>query len=71
MLGDSNPFTQRFLFWKIIKGFEEQENVLADYSYKIQSLEVQLEKVRLRKRMKVRTSPNFKFADIAKTRRTQ
>jgi hypothetical protein len=71
MLGDSNPFTQRLLFRKIIKGFEEQENVLADHGHRIQSLEVQLEKARPRKRMKVRTSPNSKFADIAKIRRTQ
>jgi 4-hydroxybenzoate polyprenyltransferase len=71
MLGDSNPSTQRLLFRKIIKGFEEQESVLADNGHRIQSLEVQLEKARPRKRMKVRTSPNSKFADIAKIRRTQ
>jgi 4-hydroxybenzoate polyprenyltransferase len=70
-LGDSNPSTQRLLFRKIIKGFEEQESALADNGHRIQSLEVQLEKARPRKRMKVRTSPNSKFADIAKIRRTQ
>ena len=59
------------MFRKIIKGFEEQESVLADHSYRIQSLEVQLEKARPRKRMKVRTSPNSKFADITKIRDTQ
>ena len=59
------------MFRKIIKGFEEQESVLADNGHRIQSLEVQLEKARPRKRMKVRTSPNSKFADIAKIRRTQ
>jgi formate dehydrogenase maturation protein FdhE len=70
-LGDDDPLTQRLLFRKIIKGFEEQESVLADYSYRIQSLEVQLEKARPRKRMKVRTSPNSKFADISDIRRAQ
>jgi hypothetical protein len=40
MLEDSNPFTQRLLFRKIIKGFEEQESVLADNGHKIQSLKV-------------------------------
>jgi hypothetical protein len=40
MLRDSNPFAQRLLFRKIIKGFEEQENVLADHGHRIQSLEV-------------------------------
>ena len=71
MLKDSNPFTKILLFRKIIKGFEEQESVLADHSYRIQSLEVQLEKARPRKRIKVRTSPNSKFADIVMIRRTQ
>jgi hypothetical protein len=70
-LGDSNPSTQRLLFRKIIKGFGEQESVLADNGHRIQSLEVQLEKARPRKRMKVKTSPNSKFADIAKIRRAQ
>jgi hypothetical protein len=70
-LDTSNPSTQRLLFRKIIKGFEEQESVLADHSYRIQSLEVQLEKARPRKRMKVRTSPNSKFADISDIRRAQ
>jgi hypothetical protein len=71
MLEEKDPLTQRLLFRKIIKVFEEQESVLADHSYRIQSLEVQLEKARPRKRIKVRTSPNSKFADIAKIRRTQ
>jgi hypothetical protein len=70
-IGDNNSSTQRLLFRKIIKGFEEQESVLASHSYKIQSLEVQLEKARPRKRMKVRTSPNSKFADISDIRRAQ
>jgi len=70
-LGDDDPLTQRLLFRKIIKGFEEQESTLAVHSYKIQSLEVQLEKARPRKRMKVRTSPNSKFADISSIQKTQ
>jgi formate dehydrogenase maturation protein FdhE len=70
-LGDDDPSTQRLLFRKIIKGFEEQESVLADHSYRIQFLEAQLEKARPRKRMKVRTSPNAKFADITDIQRAQ
>lgn len=66
-----DPLIQRLLFRKIIKGFEQQESTLADHSFRIQSLEVQLEKARPRKRMKVRTSPNSKFADIASIQRTQ
>ena len=67
----SNPSTQRLLFRKIIKGFEEQESVLADHDYRIRSLEAQLEEARPRKRMKVRTSPNSRFADITKIRKAQ
>jgi hypothetical protein len=59
------------LFQKIIKRFKKQETVLIDHNYRIQSLEIQLEKTRLRKQMKVRTSPNSKFVDITKIRRTQ
>ena len=70
-LGTDNPFTQRILFRKIIKGFEDQESILASNSFKIQSLEVQLEKARPRKRRKVKTSPNSKFADIARIQQTQ
>ena len=59
------------MFRKIIKGFEKPESVLADQGHRIQSLEVQLEKARPRKRMKVKTSPNSKFVDIVKIRRAQ
>jgi hypothetical protein len=64
MFGETDYSTQRLLFRKIVKGFEEQESVLADYELKIRSLEVQLEKARPRKRKKVKTSPNSKFVDI-------
>jgi hypothetical protein len=70
-LEDQGPSTQRLLFQKIVKGFEDQEATLASHSYRIQSLEVQLEKARPRKRRKVRTSPNSKFVDIAKIRQAQ
>ena len=62
---------QRLLFRKIVKGFEEQESILASHELRIQSLEVQLEKARPKKRMKVRTSPNSKFADIRAIQRIQ
>ena len=71
MLRRSNPFTQKLLFRKIIKGFKEQKSVLAYNNHRIWSLEVQLEKARLRKRIKVKTSPNSKFIDITKIRRRQ
>ncbi len=70
-LADQGPSTQRLLFRKIVKGFEDQEATLANHSFRIQSLEVQLEKARPRKRRKVRTSPNSKFTDIAKIQQAQ
>jgi hypothetical protein len=70
-LEDQGPSTQRLLFRKIVKGFEDQEATLANHSFRIQSLEVQLEKARPRKRRKVRTSPNSKFTDIAKIQQAQ
>jgi 4-hydroxybenzoate polyprenyltransferase len=70
-LGTKDSFTQILLFRKIVKGFKEQESTLAAQSYKIQSLEVQLEKARPRKRIKVRMSPNSKFADISSIQKTQ
>ena len=71
MLKNNNLFTQRLLFRKIIKGFKEQKSVLADHDHRIQSLEVQLEKARPRKRIKVRTSSNSKFVKIADIYRAQ
>ena len=62
---------QRLLFRKIVKGFEEQESILVSYELRIQSLEVQLEKARPKKRMKVRTGLNSKFADIRAIQRIQ
>ena len=53
--------TRKLLFRKIAKGFEEKETLLATAEYKIQSLEMQLEAVRPKKKKKVQTSPNSKF----------
>lgn len=63
-LKEQRHFTQRLLFRKAIKEFKEQENVLADRELKIQALEAQLEKARSKKRRKVKTSLNSKFANI-------
>ena len=70
-LQDQSLSTQRLLFRKIRKGFEEQESVLVDYELKIQYLEAQLEKARPRKGRKVKTSPNSKFVNIEKIRKAQ
>ena len=63
-LQEQDDFTKRLLFRKIIKGFEEQESVLANHELRIKSLEAQLEKARPKKRRRVRTSPNSKFVNI-------
>ena len=54
-----------------MKGFEEQESVLADHQLKIQSLEARLEIAKPKKRKKVKTSPNSKFVDIKAVQKTQ
>ena len=59
------------MFKKILKGFEEQESVLADHQLRIQSLETRLEAARPKKQRKVKTSPNSKFANIEDIQKTQ
>lgn len=56
--------TCRQLFKKITKGFDEKDILLAKAELKIQALEARLEASRPKKRRKVKTSPNSKFADI-------
>ena len=63
-LQEQDNFTKRLLFRKIIKGFEEQESILANHELRIKSLEAQLEKARPKKRRRVRISPNSKFVNI-------
>jgi len=63
-LGETDNSTCRQLFKKITKGFDEKESLLADAQLKIQALETKLEASRPKKRRKVRTSPNSKFANI-------
>ena len=56
---------------RLIKGFEEQESVLASRKLRIQSLEAQLEKARPKKTRRVRTSPNSKFENIQAIQQAQ
>ena len=56
--------TQRQLFRKITKGFDEKDSLLTDARLRIQALEAQLEAAKPKKRRKVQISPNSKFADI-------
>jgi 4-hydroxybenzoate polyprenyltransferase len=63
--------TQRLLFQKVRKAFDEKDAQLATAQKKIESLEAQVEAARPRKRKKVETSPNSKFANIEAIHRAQ
>jgi hypothetical protein len=59
------------LFRKITKGFDEKDSLLAKAQLQIQALEAQLEAARPKRRRKVETSPNSRFADIKAIQRAQ
>ena len=61
---DAEPSTNKLLFRKITKAFDEKDSLLATAERRVDQLERQLEAVRPKKRKKVRTSPNSKFVDI-------
>lgn len=63
--------TQRHLFQKVQKGFDLKDVQLATSEQRIRTLEAQVDAAKARKRRKVRTSPNSKFADIEAIHRTQ
>jgi 4-hydroxybenzoate polyprenyltransferase len=63
--------TQRLLFHKIQKVFDEKDVQLATSQYKVQALEARIEAAKARKRKKVKTSPNSKFANIEAIYRAQ
>ena len=56
--------TQRLLFRKIQKAFDEKNVQLATAQRQIQALEARIETIKPRKRKKVDLSPNSKFANI-------
>ena len=61
---DTDPFTNKLLFRKITKAFDEKDSILAASERRVNQLEMQLEAARPRKRKRVRTSPNSKFVNI-------
>ena len=63
--------TQRLLFRKVIKGIDEKENELGKANIKIKELEERLEHLRPKKKRKVQTSPNSKFAIIRAIKEAQ
>jgi CRISPR/Cas system CSM-associated protein Csm4 (group 5 of RAMP superfamily) len=54
--------TRRLLFRKVIKGINKRDYELRKANMKIKELKERLKQLRLKKRQKVRTSPNSKFA---------
>ena len=68
---ESDVPTKRLLFRKITKGFDEKDSLLAKAQLQIQALEAQLEAARPKRRRKVETSPNSRFADIKAIQRAQ
>ncbi|KAK1852830.1 transposase [Colletotrichum chrysophilum] len=68
---DNDEHTQRLLFRKVQKGFDEKAYQLAVAQRKIEALQAEVDASRARKRKKVKMSPNSKFADIEAIRRAQ
>jgi hypothetical protein len=58
--------TTRVLFRKIAKGLDDKDFIITKQERKIQALEARVVQLEPRKRRKVRTSPNSKFANIEK-----
>jgi 4-hydroxybenzoate polyprenyltransferase len=63
--------TRRLLFRKLQKAIDEKDVQLATSLQKIKSLEAQVEAGKRKKRKKVKTSPNSKFANIEAIYRAQ
>ena len=59
------------LFRKIAKGLDDKDFIIAKQERKIQALEARVVQLEPRKRRKVRTSPNSKFANIEKIYKAQ
>ena len=59
------------LFKKIAKGLNDKDFIIAKQERKIQALEARVVQLKPRKRRKVRTSPNSKFANIKKIYKAQ
>jgi 4-hydroxybenzoate polyprenyltransferase len=70
-LDNINFPTRRQLFRKIAKGFEQKDYELAQAKLRIEQLEARVEQIKPRKKRKVQTSPNSKFANIKTIREAQ
>ena len=63
-LGEADSTTTRILFRKVAKGLDEKDFVIAQHELRIKQLEARVQQLQPRKRRKVQTSPNSKFAGI-------
>jgi hypothetical protein len=70
-LGDTDAATCRVLFRKVAKSLDNKDYVIAEQELRIKQLEARLEQLGPRKRRKVRTSPNSKFAEIDTIKQAQ
>jgi DDE superfamily endonuclease len=68
---DTDPSTNKLLFRKITKAFDEKDSLLAATERRVDQLERQLEAARPKKRKSVRTSPNSKFVSIEAIHKAQ
>jgi len=70
-LETTDPATARVLFRKVAKGLDDKDFVIAQHELRIKQLEARVLQLEPRKRRKVVTSPNSKFADIEAIYRAQ
>ena len=70
-LGTVDLATARVLFRKVSKGLDEKDFVIAQQELRIKQLESRVVQLEPRKRRKVQTSPNSKFASIEAIMRAQ
>ena len=70
-LPDSRPSTCRVLFRKVAKSLDDKDFTIASHQLRIQQLEARVEQLAPRKRRKVQTSPNSRFARIRAIREAQ
>jgi len=63
-LGKATAPTARVLFRKVSKAVDQRDFVIAQHERRIQQLEARVQQLEPRKRRKVKTSPNSKFAGI-------
>ena len=63
-LSDTGPSTYRVLFRKVARSLDNKDFIIANHQLRIQQLEARVEQLAPRKRRKVQTSPNSRFARI-------